>query len=152
MSALRTGRTLLLAAASLLLGACANTSSEVYSRNQAMREMTVQYGVVDSVREVTLEGTRTGAGTLAGGAIGGIAGSTIGHGRGSVVGAIVGAVAGGVAGHALEENVTRDKGQEITVKLDNGRLISIVQGGTERFRPGEQVRVLTGRGETRVSH
>ena len=142
--------TLFLAAA-LLLGGCANTSSDVYSRDQAMRERTVQHGVVESVRDVTLEGGRTGVGTVAGGALGGLAGSNIGHGRGSVAGAIVGAVVGGIAGHALEEKASRETGQEITVKLDNGRIISVVQGGTDRFHPGERVRVLSGQGETRVS-
>jgi len=60
-------------------------------------------------------------------------------------------VAGGVAGHSLEEITTRETGQEITVRLDNNRTISIVQGGAERFQPGERVRVLSGQGETRVS-
>ncbi|MCX8144830.1 MAG: glycine zipper 2TM domain-containing protein [Azovibrio sp.] len=138
-------------AAVLVLGGCANTSGDVYRRDQAMRERTVQHGVVESVRDVTLEGSRSGVGTVAGGALGGLAGSNIGQGRGAVAGAIVGAVVGGIAGHALEEQVTRETGQEITVKLDNGRSISVVQGGSERFRPGERVRVLSGQGETRVT-
>jgi outer membrane lipoprotein SlyB len=61
-------------------------------------------------------------------------------------------VAGGVAGAAIEEGVTRQKGLEITVKLDNGRMIAITQAADEQFRPGERVRVLTGGGVTRVTH
>ncbi|WP_303787196.1 glycine zipper 2TM domain-containing protein [Azovibrio restrictus] len=148
---MRKTSSILLLTAALILGGCANTSGDVYRRDQAMRERTVQPGVVESVRDVTLEGSRSGVGTVAGGALGGLAGSNIGHGRGSVAGAIVGAVVGGIAGHALEEKVTRETGQEITVKLDNGRTISVVQGGPERFHPGERVRVLSGQGETRVS-
>lgn len=148
---MRKTSTLLFLSAALILGGCANTSGEVYSRDQAMRERTVQQGVVESVRDVTLEGTKSGVGTVAGGALGGLAGSNIGGGRGSIAGAIVGAVLGGVAGNTLEEKTTRETGQELTIRLDNGRTISVVQGGTERFEPGERVRVLSGQGETRVT-
>lgn len=141
----------LLLAGSFLLGGCANTSSQVYSRDQTLRERTVQFGVVDSVREVALEGSRSGVGTLAGSALGGIAGSNIGHGRGAIAGAILGAVLGGLAGHALEDQATQSKGQEITVRLESGRLISVVQDAAENLLPGERVRVLTGQGETRVT-
>ncbi|MGB4467401.1 MAG: glycine zipper 2TM domain-containing protein [Azovibrio sp.] len=142
---------ILFLSAALILGGCTNTSGDVYRRDQAMRQMTVQNGVVVSVRNVTLEGNRSGIGAVTGGALGGLAGSNIGQGHGSTAGAIVGAVAGGVAGHSLEEITTRETGQEITVRLDNNRTISIVQGGAERFQPGERVRVLSGQGETRVS-
>ncbi len=148
---MRKTSSILFLSAALILGGCANTSGDVYSRDQAMRERTVQQGIVESVRDVTLEGTRSGVGTVAGGALGGLAGSNIGHGRGSVAGAIVGAVVGGVAGHALEERATRETGQELTIRLDNGRTISVVQGGAERFQPGERVRVMSGQGETRVT-
>ena len=142
----------LLALVTALTGCAGSQSGSVYSQGQARREMNVRLGVVESVREVTLEGTQTGAGTVAGGAVGGIAGSNVGKGKGSTVGAILGAVAGGVAGHALEESMTRKKGLEITVKLDNGQLTAIVQEADETFRPGDHVRLLSSGGSTRVSH
>lgn len=135
------------------LSACASSmSNSAYSRDQARGEMSVRMGVVESVRQVQIEGTKTPVGGLAGGAIGGIAGSHIGGGSGATVGAIVGAVAGGIAGSAVEEGVTRQTGLEITVQLDNGQLIAVTQAADEIFRPGERVRVLSGRGATRVSH
>ncbi len=109
-------------------------------------------GVVESVRQVQLEGTKTPVGTVAGAAVGGLAGSNIGEGKGSAVGAIIGAVAGGLAGSAIEEGVTKKPGLEITVRLDNGRMIAVTQEADEAFRPGERVRVLTGGGVTRVTH
>lgn len=137
----------------LALGGCATSrSGSVYTHEQARQELTVRTGIVESVRGVQLEGSRSGAGTFAGGAIGGVAGSNVGGGKGQIVGAIVGAVAGAVAGNAIENSATRKNGVEITVKLDNGHLIAIVQEDDERFMPGERVRVLSGRGETRVSH
>ena len=138
---------------SLILTACASSrSGDVYTREQARREMSVRLGVVESVREVQMEGTHTGAGTLAGAGIGGVAGSTLGNGRGSVVGAIVGAVAGGIAGSAIEDKVTRKNALEITVRLDNGQMIAVVQEMGEVFHPGERVRVLSNYNSSRVTH
>ncbi|MHB1437898.1 MAG: outer membrane lipoprotein, partial [Thiobacillus sp.] len=59
---------------------------------------------------------------------------------------------GGLGGAATEESVTRQKGVEITVKLDSGRLLAITQAADEQFRVGDRVRVLSGGGVTRVSH
>ena len=137
-----------------LVSGCATQSSSgsVYSSQQARQEQTVRMGVVESVREVTIEGSKGPVGTIAGGAIGGIAGANIGGGRGSTVGSILGAVAGGVAGQAIERNVTQKKGVEITVRLENGELRAIVQETDETFRSGERVRLVSGGGITRVTH
>lgn len=138
---------------SVTLAGCASSrSGDVYSREQTRREMVVRLGVVDSVREVLMEGTHTGAGTMAGAALGGVAGSAIGSGRGSIVGAIIGAVAGGVAGSAIEGNITKKNALEITVRLDNGQMIAVVQEMGEVFHPGQRVRVLNDHGSSRVTH
>ena len=141
-------------AASALISGCASTSSgSVYSGGQARQEQTVRMGVVESVRQVSIEGSKSGVGTIAGGAIGGVAGSNIGGGsRGSAVGTILGAVAGGVAGNMIEQGTTKKQGLEITVKLDNGELRAVTQEADEAFRPGERVRLLSGSGVTRVTH
>lgn len=141
-----------LAALAILGGCAAGTGGKDYSREQARAAQEVQMGVVESVREVNIEGTKTPIGAGAGAVVGGVAGSTVGGGRGSVVGAAVGAVLGGLGGAAAEEAVTRNKGVEITVKLDSGRLIAITQTADETFQVGDRVRVLTGGGATRVSH
>jgi outer membrane lipoprotein SlyB len=138
---------------SAVLVGCANSQSgSSYSRSQTRGEMTVRMGVVESVRQVTIEGSNTPVGTVAGGVIGGIAGSNIGGGRGSTVGSVLGAVAGGVAGSALEERTTKKQGVEITVKLDGGQYLAITQEADEQFHPGERVRILSGQVVTRVSH
>lgn len=136
-----------------LLNACSTTSSgSVYSSRQTRQEQTVRLAVVESVRQVTIEGSQSPVGPVAGGAIGGIAGANVGGGRGSTVGSILGAVAGGVAGRVLEERATRKDGLEITVRLENGELRAITQEADEAFKPGERVRLLSGGGVTRVSH
>lgn len=139
--------------ASLILAGCASSrSGDVYTRNQARQEMLVRTGIVESIREVTMEGTKSGAGTFAGAAVGGVAGSNVGGGKGQIVGAIIGAVVGGLTGSAIEEGVTKKNALEITVKLDGGQLIAVVQEMGENFNPGERVRVLSGSGSTRVTH
>ncbi len=138
----------------LLLAGCQSTlTGDYYSRDDARRIQTVQYGSVESTRPVVIEGTKTPVGTIAGGAVGGIAGSAVGGGKGSAVAAVIGVVAGGVAGAAAEEGLTRRQGVDITVHLDSGRVISVVQEATpqDTFRVGDRVRVLTVNGETRVA-
>lgn len=138
---------------SAMLGACASSNSgSVYSREEARKVQTVKTGVVESVRQVKLEGTKSPVGTVGGAAVGGIAGSTIGQGKGSAIAAIVGAVVGGIAGSAAEEGLTRKDGIEITVKLDGGSMVAVVQEADEQFQPGEKVRLLENDGVTRVSH
>ena len=136
-----------------LLAACASSNSgSVYSRDEARRAQTVKTGVVESVRSVKLEGTKSPVGTIAGGAVGGIAGSSIGGGKGSAIAAVIGAVAGGLAGSAAEEAITRKNAYEITVKLDGGGLVAIVQEADEEFKAGERVRIVENGGTSRVSH
>jgi outer membrane lipoprotein SlyB len=146
-------RLTLLATALAALGGCAGgLGSGDYSREQARTVQEVQMGVVESLREVNIEGTKTPIGAGAGAVVGGVAGSTVGGGKGSIVGATVGAVLGGLGGAATEEAVTRQKGVEITVKLDSGRMIAITQAAGEQFRIGDRVRILSGGGTTRVTH
>lgn len=94
------------------------------------------------VREVLIEGTKSGLGGVAGGLMGAVLGSTIGGGSGKRVAAVAGGIAGAAAGAAIEEGATRQKGLEITVKLDNGEVVSIVQAADEKFDEGDMVRVL----------
>ena len=137
-----------------LLPACApSRSGAVYTRDQARTAHTVTYGSVISVAPVSIEGTQTGAGVLGGGALGGVLGSMVGGGRGSVLGAVAGAVGGGLAGAAVEKGVTTRQGLEITVQLDNGQIISVVQEGDEPFNRNDRVMVLRSvDGSARVRH
>jgi outer membrane lipoprotein SlyB len=136
----------------VLAGCAPSKSGAAYTRDEVRREQSVRMGVVESVREVQIEGTRSGVGPAAGAVVGGIGGSGVGSGRGASVASVVGAVAGGVAGQAAEEAATRRKGMEITVRLDGGRMVAIVQEADEAFRPGERVRILSDGGVSRVTH
>jgi len=136
-----------------LAGCAGGKGSDDYERAETRRIYEVKMGVVESVRAVKLEGTGSGVGTAAGAAVGGIAGSGAGHGKGSAVGAVIGAVIGGIGGAAAEEGITRKAGQEITVRLDSGRTIAVVQEDTgEKFAQGDRVRLLESGGQARVTH
>lgn len=135
----------------LLSGCASSRSGEVYSRDQARQAQTVQLGIVEFVKNVQIEGTQSGVGTVAGGVAGGVAGSTIGHGAGSTLASVGGAIVGAVAGNVGEEAVTRRDGLEITVRLNNGNVIAVVQEADVLFVAGDRVRVLTGAdGTTRI--
>ena len=141
MKAVKNG--LLIILIGLIAAGCASSmSGSTYSRDQARKVQTVHEGEVIMVREVLIEGTKSGLGGLAGGVMGFALGNTVGGGSGKGVARAAGTIAGAAAGGAIEEGATRQKGLEITVKLDNGETISIVQGADEKFDEGDLVRVL----------
>lgn len=137
-----------------LSGCASSLSGSTYSRDQARVAQDVEYGRVEAVRVVAIEGTKTNIGTGAGAIAGGVAGGSISSGTTTrTVGAIAGALIGGMAGAAAEEGITRQDGLEITVRLDSGRTVAVVQAADVQFRPGDRVRVLYGHdGTTRVTY
>jgi outer membrane lipoprotein SlyB len=147
----RTSLVAVVALSAALAGCASSKSGDVYSRDEALREQNVRLATVESVRPVRIQGTRSGIGAAAGGVVGGVTGSGVGHGKGATIAGVLGAVGGGVAGQAIEEGTTRRSGVEITVRLQNGELRAIVQEETDKFTPGQRVRLLTSGGVTRVS-
>ena len=140
-------------ALTLLVSGCVSSKSgSVYKRDQARTVQRVELGIVEHVREVRIEGTQSGIGAAIGSVVGGIVGSEVGHGSGREIATILGAAGGGAAGATVEEATTRQEGLEITVELDNGRLIAVTQAADEPFNVGDRVRVLSGQGITRVTH
>jgi len=141
------------AAVAIAAGCAESRSGSVYTRDQARTTMHVSYGKVIDVRPVQIEGTKTPVGVIAGGAGGVAVGSTIGGGSGKTVATVLGGLAGAAAGAAAEEQLTKKDGLEITVKLDSGDTIAIVQEADEVFSVGESVSLLRGNdGSARVRH
>lgn len=137
-----------------VMGACAESrSGNVYTRDQARTSMQVMHGRVLQVSAVQIEGTKSPVGALAGGAAGAAVGSTIGGGTGKTVAVVLGGLAGAAGGAVAEEQLTKTNGLEITVQLQNGDTIAVVQEADEQFYVGESVRVLKGSGgTTRIRH
>ena len=125
-----------------LTGCASSMSGDVYSRERAQKVQTVEYGQVIEVRNIQIEGTKSGLGGVAGGAMGGALGSGIGQGSGTTIAVVGGVIAGALAGGAAEEAVTKQPGVEVTVRMDDGVTLAIVQGVDPPVRAGERVRVL----------
>ncbi|MEW9900275.1 glycine zipper 2TM domain-containing protein [Chitinivorax sp. PXF-14] len=145
---------MLLCASMLTLGACASKlSGDTYTRDDARVEQTVRHGTITGLRPVVLESDATPIGALGGAALGGIAGSEMGRGRGSTAGAIAGVIIGGLAGNAIEKEVGKKQGVEITVRLNDGREIAVVQEASpnDDLKVGDAVRLLSRGGSTRVT-
>lgn len=140
---------------SLLVTGCASSlQGDTYSRDDARKVQTVQYGRIEDLRMVVIEGTKSPVGTIAGAGIGGVAGSTVGGGKGKTIATILGAVAGGVAGSKAEEAMTKSQGIEMIVRLENSdRTISVVQAHDPNapLAVGDRVRLMSVNGQTRVA-
>ncbi len=134
-----------------VIGCAESRSGKVYSRDEARKSLAVQYGMVLEIHAATIEGTKTAAGPLMGGAAGAAVGSTVGSGSGKTVAAVLGGIAGSLGGAAIEEGVTRKNAFEITVRLDNGKTLIVVQEADVIFHVGDRIRVIKGPdGTTRV--
>lgn len=141
------------ALAALALGGCAYHGGPGHYRGYEVRsEQTVRFGVVEAIREVRIQYGESGVGAASGAMLGSIAGSHAGSGHGHLAGAIGGAILGGLIGQEIERSGNERPGIELTVLLDSGRYIAVIQEADEMFRPGDRVRVLSGRGSTRVTH
>jgi outer membrane lipoprotein SlyB len=137
----------------IVLTGCAtqSRSAGVYRAGEASVEQSVRFGTVESIRPVTIQRDSKGVGVVAGGAVGSIAGSSVGDGKTGQVGAVLGAVLGGLAGQAIEERANQVPGVEITVRLESGRLIAIVQEDDQSLRAGDKVRLVGTGGSVRLS-
>jgi outer membrane lipoprotein SlyB len=125
----------------------------VYSPAQAMRPQTVELGFVEAMRPVRIGGSRSGAGAATGAFVGGVGGSFVGGSwEANVLGMIVGSIIGAFTGAAIEEGTTARDGVEVSVRLDSGALVVVVQDAAiDAFRPGDRVRVISDGVSARVS-
>lgn len=140
-------------AGAIALGGCAyHAGSGDYRGYETQGEQSVRFGVVETVRPVRIQPYNTGVGGTAGAFAGGIAGSNVGGGNGQIVGAIAGTILGAIIGSNIEQQANEIQGVEVTVLLDSGKYIAVVQGADEPFRSGDRVRILSGRNSTRVTH
>jgi len=138
----KTELTGLLIIALFATGCVSSHSPQVYRRSQAQQAQTVQYGTVEYVQPVQVEGNRKALGAVAGGVAGGLVGNQIGGGSGKNWATAAGAVAGAAGGAYASEKMTGYNGLEITVKVDGGGSIAVVQSADVPFATGDRVRVL----------
>lgn len=111
-------------------------------RSEARRVTQVRYATVLDVRMVALREESTNyAASAVGGGLGGLLGSQVGKGNGQTAAQILLAAAGAYTANRLA-NRTRE-GMEVIVKMDDGRLLSIVQERDGlQFGNGDRVRIV----------
>lgn len=136
-----------------LTGCVGHLDGQTYSRDQARQAASVEYGTIEGMTPVVLEGTNSYVGTVAGAIIGGLAGNSVGGGTGRKIATVAGAVAGSVAGKTAEEHMTRAQGTEFIIQKDSGRTIAVVQENNPNitFNVGDRIRLISTNGELRIS-
>ena len=130
----------------LLLGACAeNIGANHYNTSSVGQVNRAAKGTIVAVRQVTVSDGDGQIGKLSGAIAGGAAGSMIGGSDAvQILGAIGGAVVGGIAGDAAQEGLSRQRGYEYTIQLDNGNIVSLVQGTDVYLQVGQKCLILYG--------
>jgi len=122
------------------------TGMSTSSPSQQMTSSTVSgYGVVQAIEMAPRDTAGIGVGTAAGAIVGGILGNQIGQGSGNTAATIAGVAGGAYLGHEYEKN-TRKSSQiyRITLRMDDGSLLTIAQDNLPNFRIGNRVRVYNG--------
>ncbi|MBR9874950.1 glycine zipper 2TM domain-containing protein [Vibrio sp. J1-1] len=131
----------------IVLGGCTspNPYGDAYGSADTRKVQQVYYGTVEKVEPVTIDAsTQSNAiGTIAGAAVGGILGSKVGGGSGSDIAAIGGGLLGGYAGSKTAEATAKRNGVNLTIRLEDGKIISIVQEANPNmmFQPGQAVQI-----------
>ena len=98
-------------------------------------------GVIASVRAVEVKGEGSGIGAVAGGVAGAVVGNQFGHGDGRTVMTVAGAAGGAYAGNEIEKQVKKRTLYEVTVRMNDGRLVTLSQPSAPAFAVGERVRL-----------
>jgi len=144
-----------LVAVSLLAG-CANlppslaghyrSSADVYTPDQAQQTQNVKLGTVLSVRHVSISATstQTAGGSAIGAALGGLLGHQVGSGNGRTIATVAGALGGAVAGNLAGQHAYQQPGLAITVKLDDGHVVSLTQAADVALSVGQRVQLISG--------
>lgn len=135
-------------ALALAMTACqTNYAGSAYDPEFVRAGFDVAYGTLLGMGSATIENPDNVVGGIAGGVLGGAVGNTIGGGSGRTLATAVGAVGGAAVGAMAQKKMSTQNAVEFEVKLDSGKIISVVQTlGTDTFQPGQRVRVLTARG------
>lgn len=144
-------QTVVLAAFILPLSACVTDpsysggyvrSAPVYHNADTYAARSVYSGRVTQVRVVVVGNERSGAGAVLGAIAGGLIGSTVGGGDGRTLAIVGGALAGGAIGDRAEYNGSRYRAIEVSVLLDRGDRVVVLQDLSADLRPGDRVRVI----------
>lgn len=135
------------------LTSCARKiSSDVYVANHVGEVSTTYQGVIKNVRQVCVDGSESLGGNQTGIAGGVIAGGLVGNAiSGKFVPTAAGAIAGAIGGSLIEKKLKQQSAFEYIVEIQNGALMTIVQGTDNAFCIDQPVYVIVSQcGRSRI--
>lgn len=140
---------ILLTLGAVLLTSCAREiDSDVYAAGHVGEVSTTYAGVIKNVRQVTVQHGEqledNGLGIVGGGVAGGVIGSAVG--KGNFAPTAAGAIVGAVAGSFAEKKLKQQTALEYIVELENGSLMTVVQGMDQPLSIGQPVYVMVSQG------
>ena len=125
----------LIALAFILSGCSQLYNSNEVSINNTDEVLTYQTGIVQGVKKVIIKDN--GSGTMIGAMSGTVLGSMVGNGKGNVLSTLIGGLTGALAGYEID----KANGEELFIKLDNGKNIVVIVKGVNIVK-GEKVRII----------
>ena len=127
----------------------ADYNPESISKYQAGEIETVLLGTILQLESVVIEGNRD-LGAAAGAAVGGDLGSD--NDKAPVAAGVIGALIGSAVGAEIGSKVNEKRAVELTIQLDNEKIISIVQEVSDQysFFEGQRVKVVKSNYRSRV--
>ena len=127
----------------------ADYKPESISKFQAGEIETVLLGTILQLESVVIEGNRD-LGAAAGAAVGGDLGSD--NDKAPVAAGVIGALIGSAVGAEIGSKVNEKRAVELTIQLDNKKIISIVQEVSDKysFFEGQRVKVVKSNYRSRV--
>ena len=143
----------------LCLGGCGSGSRKSFPDGDIRSVAGVYYGTVLDVTDIMVAEDPSLTGPIVGGVVGAIVGGQLGGALGKPLrgstGNLLLTAAGIVVGVETGSRVRSlsYRATQITMELNNGKILVIVQGSDDYFLKGDKVRILhMGEGRARVQH
>ena len=114
--------------------------SQLYNSNEVNIDntdevLTYQTGTVQDIKKVIIKDD--GSGVMVGAMSGTVLGSMVGNGKGNLLSTLIGGLTGALAGYEAD----KANGEEVFVRLDNGKNIAIIVKGVD-IQKGDRVRII----------
>ena len=141
-------------ALALLTGSCgAKTTGMPYAPNEALPAAGIRIGTIAHVGQATIEHHPGNNPALVGAAAGALLGYGLLGDMSNPSGLILGAGGGALAGGYGSAGIRRQAALHLTIDLDDGQIIQLVQVEDDVYMPGDRVRILYDKeGKARAQH
>jgi outer membrane lipoprotein SlyB len=127
------------------LGGCGSMSGSTPTSYQASVPDSAT-GTLDSIQTTRVDSGTNGTGAVVGGVLGALVGNQVGSGSGRTAATVAGAAGGALVGNQVEKNrnVPTHDAYQLNVRLDDGRIVTVVQDTIADLRVGNRVRLMNG--------